>query len=52
MFLFGATEHEIKFIREGVVKPSEINHDLKFVLDEIKAGIFGPISDIIRDLLE
>ena len=51
MFLFGASEHDILNIREGTIDPNEVNTELKLVIEEIKAELFGPISDIIRDIL-
>jgi len=52
VFLFGASEHEIEYLRSGQMEPNEIGPRLKEVIDEIRSGTFGPVSDIMAEMLE
>jgi len=43
IFLFGSSDHEIEYIREGTMTPNEVSARLLEVINEIKAGTFGPV---------
>ena len=52
VFLFGASDHEIEYLRTGQMEANSMGLRMKEVIDEIKSGTFGPVSDIIADMLD
>ena len=51
MFLFGGAENEVFQIRDGSIQSNKVSDRLKNVIEEIKSGMFGPISEIIQNTL-